>query len=80
MRCGQNFAATATAKQIAAEVGVSLATVSRILRRLGLNKLSALEPALGSDRKLTLQGPLEACFFCFAACYFPVPPRGRHGR
>ena len=30
---------------IAAEVGVSPATVSRVLRRLGLNKLSALEPA-----------------------------------
>jgi transposase InsO family protein len=34
-----------TGKQIAAEVGVSPATVSRILRRLGLNKLSALQPA-----------------------------------
>ena len=34
-----------TAKQIAAEIGVSPATVSRILRRLGLNRLSALEPA-----------------------------------
>jgi transposase InsO family protein len=34
-----------TGKQIAAEVGVSPATVSRILKRLGLNKLSALEPA-----------------------------------
>lgn len=34
-----------TAKQIAAEVGVSPATVSRILRRLGLNRISALEPA-----------------------------------
>jgi transposase InsO family protein len=34
-----------TGKQIAAQVGVSPATVSRILRRLGLNKLSALEPA-----------------------------------
>jgi transposase len=34
-----------TGKQIAAEVGVSPATVSRILQRLGLNKLSALEPA-----------------------------------
>jgi transposase len=34
-----------TGKQIAAEVGVSAATVSRILRRLGLNRLSALEPA-----------------------------------
>jgi transposase InsO family protein len=33
------------AKQIAADVGVSAATVSRILRRLGLNRLSALEPA-----------------------------------
>jgi transposase InsO family protein len=34
-----------TAKQIAAEVGVSPATVSRVLRRFGLNRLSALEPA-----------------------------------
>ncbi len=34
-----------TAKQIAVEVGVSAATVSGILRRLGLNRLSALEPA-----------------------------------
>jgi len=33
-----------TGKQIAAEAGVSSATVSRILHRLGLNKLSALEP------------------------------------
>jgi transposase InsO family protein len=32
-----------TGKAIAAEAGVSQATVSRILRRLGLNKLSALE-------------------------------------
>jgi transposase InsO family protein len=32
-------------KQIAAEVGVSPATVSRVLRRLGLNRLSALEPS-----------------------------------
>ena len=32
-------------KAIAAEVGVSPATVSRVLQRLGLNKLSALEPA-----------------------------------
>jgi transposase InsO family protein len=32
-----------TGKQIAAEVSVSPATVSRVLRRLGLNKLSALE-------------------------------------
>jgi transposase InsO family protein len=34
-----------TGKQIAAEFGISPATVSRILRRLGLNRLSALEPA-----------------------------------
>ena len=34
-----------TGKQIATELGISQATVSRILRRLGLNKLSALEPA-----------------------------------
>ena len=33
-----------TGKQIAAEACVSPATVSRLLRRLGLNKLSALEP------------------------------------
>jgi hypothetical protein len=31
--------------KIAVEVGVSPATVSRVLRRLGLNKLNALEPA-----------------------------------
>jgi transposase InsO family protein len=34
-----------TGALIAAQVGVSPATVSRILRRLGLNRLSALEPA-----------------------------------
>jgi transposase InsO family protein len=34
-----------TGKQIAAELGISPATVSRILRRLGLNRVSALEPA-----------------------------------
>ena len=33
-----------TGKQIAAEAGVSPASVSRVLHRLGLNKLSALEP------------------------------------
>jgi transposase InsO family protein len=33
-----------TGKQIAAELGVSPATVSRILKRLGLNRLSSLEP------------------------------------
>jgi transposase InsO family protein len=34
-----------TGQAIAAEVGVSAATVSRVLKRLGLNKLSALDPA-----------------------------------
>ena len=34
-----------TGKAIAAETGVSPATVSRVLERLGLNRLSALEPA-----------------------------------
>ena len=34
-----------TGDQIAREVGVSPATVSRVLRRLGLSKLKALEPA-----------------------------------
>ena len=34
-----------TGQQIAAELGVSPATVSRVLRRLGLNSLKALEPA-----------------------------------
>jgi transposase InsO family protein len=34
-----------TGKQIAAEVGVSAATVSRVLRRLGLNRIRDLEPA-----------------------------------
>ena len=34
-----------TSQQIAAEVGVSAATVSRILRRLRLNRTRDLEPA-----------------------------------
>jgi transposase InsO family protein len=33
-----------TGKQIAAELGISPASVSRILRRLGLNRIAALEP------------------------------------
>ena len=37
-------------KEIAAEAGVSPATVSRVLKKLGLNKLSALEPAAPARR------------------------------
>jgi transposase InsO family protein len=45
-RRSNGYAASAgRKKQIAAQVGVSAATVSRVLRRLGLNKLNALEPA-----------------------------------
>src|SRR5262252_9146356 len=47
-----------TGKQIAAETGVSPATVSRVLRRLGLNKLSALEPA-EPVRRFYLDHPAE---------------------
>ena len=39
-----------TGKQIAAEVGVSVATVSRVLKRLGLNRLSAPEPVRRYER------------------------------
>ena len=35
-----------TGKQIASELGISPATVSRILKRLGLNRINALEPAV----------------------------------
>ena len=39
-----------TGKQIAAETGVSPATVSRILRRLGLNRIRDLEPTAPARR------------------------------
>ena len=39
-----------TGKQIAAELHLSPATVSRILKRLGLNRISALEPAAPARR------------------------------
>src|ERR1700694_5193906 len=39
-----------TGSQIAAELGISPATVSRVLRRLGLNKASALGPAEAGRR------------------------------
>ena len=39
-----------TGEQVAAEVGVSPATVSRILKPLGLNRLSALDPAAPARR------------------------------
>ena len=47
-----------TGKQIAAEVEVSPATVSRILRRLGLNRIRDLEPA-EPERRYERQNPGE---------------------
>jgi transposase InsO family protein len=47
-----------TGQQIAAEVGISPATVSRILRRLGLNRIAALEPA-APVRRYERQNPGE---------------------
>ena len=47
-----------TGKQIAAEVEVSPATVSRILRRLGLNRIRDLEPA-EPVRRYELEAPGE---------------------
>jgi hypothetical protein len=40
----RGVASAAPHRQIATEVGISPATVSRILRRLGLNRLRDLEP------------------------------------
>src|SRR6476659_8272307 len=47
-----------TAKQIAAEVEVSPATVSRVLRRLGLNRIRDLEPA-EPERRYERESPGE---------------------
>jgi transposase InsO family protein len=47
-----------TGQQIAAETGVSPATVSRVLRRLGLNKRNALEP-VEPVRRYERQNPGE---------------------
>jgi transposase InsO family protein len=47
-----------TAKQIAAEVEVSPATVSRVLRRLGLNRIRDLEPA-EPERRYERENPGE---------------------
>lgn len=58
----------ATGAQIAAELGVSTATVSRALRRLGLNRLKALDPpepmsrwcrSLSNRRLAPGSGPFE---------------------
>ena len=47
-------------------LGVSPATVSRVLKRLGLNKLKALEPAEPARRsaevvRLAVRAELQAC-------------------
>ena len=47
-----------TGKQIAAEVEVSPATVSRVLRRLGLNRMRDLEPA-EPERRYERESPGE---------------------
>jgi hypothetical protein len=47
-----------TGKQIAAEVKVSSATVSRVLRRLGLNRIRDLEPA-EPERRYERESPGE---------------------
>src|SRR5947208_13925504 len=47
-----------TGKQIAAETGISPATVSRILRRLGLNRIRDLEPA-EPERRYERESPGE---------------------
>jgi hypothetical protein len=47
-----------TGKQIAAEVEVSPATVSRVLRRLGLNRMRDLEPA-EPERRYERENPGE---------------------
>ena len=47
-----------TGRQIAVEVGVSAATVSRILRRLGLNRMRDLEP-VAPARRYERAGPGE---------------------
>jgi transposase InsO family protein len=47
-----------TGKQIAAEVEVSAATVSRVLRRLGLNRIRDLEPA-EPERRYERENPGE---------------------
>jgi transposase InsO family protein len=60
-----------TDKQIAAQTGVPPATVSRVLRRLGLNKLSALEPAK-PVRRYERERPGELM-------HFDIKKRGRIG-
>lgn len=46
-----------TGKQIAVEVEVSTATVSRVLRRLGLNRIRDLEPVEPERRYERESGP-----------------------
>jgi transposase len=66
-----------TGKQIAAEVGVSPATVSRILRRLGLNRLAALEPAEPGENAVTVTvGPADDPAATVAAIIAVIWPGG----
>ena len=52
-----------TGRQIALQVQVSPATVSRVLKRLGLNRLSALEPAAPVLRYERQKPPQNRLFF-----------------
>jgi len=68
-----------TGAQIARETGVSKATVSRILRRLGLNRLRSLEPAERSsqmldDRRRLEVNALAVCAFCCPYCSWHPQP------
>lgn len=56
-----------TGKQIAAEVEVSPATVSRILRRLGLNRIRDLEPA-EPERRYERETPGEIVHIDIKKC------------
>ena len=63
-----------TGQQIAAAVGVSPATISRILRRLGLTRIQALEPAT-PVRRYEREHPGELIPDRFAAYRAAYPSR-----
>ena len=68
-----------TGKQIAKEVGVSSATVSRKLQRLGLNNLKALEPA-EPVRRYEREHPGELIHIANPPCAPILRPQKRETR